>query len=232
MRGRWYGKFGNSRASFLSSSEEERHFEIENSKEIKKFLRLKVRELIYISVIDLPPHFFSQETRSKRVTRRDIPLGSMYHGAVGVDRLINSYSAGFLGSSKHRVVLDCGTATCVDFASDNLYRGGWISVGAETGLRALHENTARLPRLKPKKIKMKLGRTTYESLQIGIRESLLGQALEAEKIARKIFGRSKVDFILSGGWAHLIADQVEWRHEPLLGLLGLKKVDEYRKTRQ
>jgi len=74
-----------------------------------------------------------------------------------------------------------------------------------------------------------LGQTTEESMQIGVRNVLLGQMAQAETEAKKQFGRVKIDFILTGGWSFLVKNLTGWRHEPLLGLLGLKKIDEYRK---
>lgn len=229
MSNQWYGKFGNSRVSFMNQKLKLHHFELGEKTKIKNFLKREVQSLLYVSVIDSPQKFFPKQMKARRLVKSDIPIQSSYRSQLGLDRLLNIYSSSFLGTSKHRVVIDCGTATCVDFATKDSYLGGWIAAGAKTGLSALHVYTDRLPLLSPQKMTKELGQTTEESMQIGVRNVLLGQMAQAETEAKKQFGRVKIDFILTGGWSFLVKNLTGWRHEPLLGLLGLKKIDEYRK---
>lgn len=230
MSNQWYGKFGNSRVSFMNQKLKPHHFELGEKTKIKNFLKKEVQKLLYVSVVDSPQKFFPKQIKARRLVKSDIPIQSSYRGQLGLDRLLNIYASNFLGTSKHRVVIDCGTATCVDFATKDSYLGGWIAAGAQTGLSALHDYTARLPFLDPKRISKEIGQTTEEAMQIGVRNVLLGQMVEAERLAKKKFGKLKVDFILTGGWSHLVKNLTSWRYEPNLGLLGLKKIDECQKV--
>ena len=107
MSNQWYGKFGNSRVSFMDQKLKPHHFEISEKAKIKNFLNKEVQSLLYVSVIDLPQNFFPKQMEARRLVKSDIPIQSSYRSQLGLDRLLNIYASNFLGTSKHRVVIDC-----------------------------------------------------------------------------------------------------------------------------
>jgi hypothetical protein len=54
MSNQWYGKFGNSRVSFMNQKLKAHHFELGEKTKIKNFLKREVQSLLYVSVIDSP----------------------------------------------------------------------------------------------------------------------------------------------------------------------------------
>jgi type III pantothenate kinase len=97
--------------------------------------------------------------------------------SVGVDRLLNALGA-YSTLKQACIVIDCGTATVVDFVDgEGTFQGGCIAPGAATMLRALHEHTAKLPALQfavADVSKGPFGKDTAHAMQLGVAAAVRG----------------------------------------------------------
>ncbi len=98
--------------------------------------------------------------------------------AVGADRIANALGA--LETNKPPlIVVDFGTATTLDAVdAQGRYVGGAIMTGIEVSMRALFQNTAKLPVIELDVPKEAIGKTTVHALQSGIVRGYVG-AVEA-----------------------------------------------------
>lgn len=91
---------------------------------------------------------------------------------LGADRLAAAVGAATLRPGCDLLVADAGTCITYDFVSaDGHYRGGNISPGVGMRLRALHEQTARLPLVAssaPRPEPQAIGRTTETAMLAGV----------------------------------------------------------------
>ena len=169
------------------------------------------------------------------VIRGDIPapLTNRYaHPAhLGGDRLCAAVGAvNRLGAPV--IVVSLGTATVVDAVSaQRELLGGAIAAGVDTGLAALHEMTAALPRVTAESPLSVIGRNTEEGLHAG---AVLGTAALVEGLVarmREEIGPAKV--ALTGGHAALIAphlrDGEDWEVYPTLLMEGAGLIWEYQR---
>jgi type III pantothenate kinase len=107
---------------------------------------------------------------------------------VGFDRLLNAVAANVLRpSAAAAVIVDCGTATTVDYVSAaGVFEGGAILAGMELSARALHEHTALLPLISPQelhgdtlggRVLRALGKNTRDALRSGLLHGHVGAVL-------------------------------------------------------
>ena len=152
------------------------------------------------------------------------PLTNRYEqpARLGGDRLCAAVGAvNRLGAPV--IVVSLGTATVVDAVSaQRELLGGAIAAGVDTGLAALHERTAALPRVTAESPLSVIGRNTEEGLHAG---AVLGTAALVEGLVarmREEIGPAKV--ALTGGHAALIAphlrDGEDWEVYPTLLMEG------------
>jgi len=108
------------------------------------------------------------------------------------------------------IVVSLGTATVVDAVSaERELLGGAIAPGVDTGLAALHEKTAALPRVTAESPPQVIGRNTEECLRSG---AVNGTAALVEGLVARM--RAKIGeamVALTGGHAALIAPQLRSR---------------------
>ncbi len=123
---------------------------------------------------------------------------------VGADRICNA-AAGVWKYGKPLIIIDFGTATtfdCIDEKGD--YLGGVISPGIETSIKSLHLKAAKLPEIELQFPKTFIGRTTEESMQIGI---VTGTVFTVEalitEISKELIGKPLV--VATGGLAKVIS---------------------------
>ncbi len=121
------------------------------------------------------------------------------------------------------VVVCLGTATVVDAVSAKReYLGGAIAAGVETGLEALAERTAGLPRVEPGPVTAPIGRTTEECLRIG---GVLGTVGLVEGLVERMRGivGEAAPVALTGGHTGLISPHLRIAHQisPALVLVGV-----------
>lgn len=131
---------------------------------------------------------------------------------VGADRIANAIAAVELFPGKDRIIIDMGTATtfCAVNRNDE-YLGGVIAAGMALSMRALAQNTAKLPHVDLEFPADCLGRTTVESIQSGLYFGHLGLMREViGRLTVEIFGGRQPVIIATGGHARF------FQKEPLI----------------
>ncbi len=141
---------------------------------------------------------------------------------TGVDRVLN-VAAAFEQMGKACVVVDAGTAVTVDVCNDDgSFLGGAIAPGAQTQLEALHEKTAKLPRVELAAPKHPIGMTTAEAIQLGVYHGIRGMVKELVESYATEQG-TWPDIIATGGDAPVLFENWELVHAiaPDLTLYGI-----------
>jgi len=127
---------------------------------------------------------------------------------LGRDRMAAACGAKAIYPGKNCLVISAGTCMTTDILlGTGLYLGGNISPGLKMRLKAMHENTAKLPLAEPGWPDRPFGDSTIHALQNG---SGLGMAMEIEGIfqrAKDAFG--EVLIVMTGGDAVFLADRIE-----------------------
>ncbi|MDB5095876.1 MAG: pantothenate kinase [Cyanobacteria bacterium RYN_339] len=136
--------------------------------------------------------------------------------ALGIDRLANAYAL-FKHFGKG-IAVDFGTATTITVVDQaGVLAGGAIMPGLSTAMASLKRGTAQLPEVPVEATEALWGRSTRESIQIGV---VHGQA----GAIRHLIGRMPGDMpvVITGGWAGLMAGLLPatYRHEPAWTLEG------------
>lgn len=112
---------------------------------------------------------------------RDVPIPMLADvrepERVGQDRLLCALAA-WVSTEGPCVVVDCGTATTVDFVSEEgVFRGGAIAPGVLMMLDAMHRGTAALPRVvfDPSRVDVEpVGKDTESAMHVGVGEAIRG----------------------------------------------------------
>jgi len=141
---------------------------------------------------------------------------------VGADRVVNSLAAKHLYGAPV-IVVDYGTGTTFDVVDKTgAYRGGVIVPGIGMSLKAMHDQTAKLPLVKFAKVKKTVGRTTTEAIRSGIYYGTLGETREILSRIRKELGAARCPAVATGGWCHVFENTGLFREiKPDLTLMGL-----------
>ncbi|MGH7739262.1 MAG: type III pantothenate kinase, partial [bacterium] len=104
-----------------------------------------------------------------------IPVRYKRPREVGADRLVNSLAARHLYGAPV-IVVDYGTGTTFDVVDKKgAYLGGVIVPGIGMSLKAMHEQTAKLPLVRFSKVRRTVGRTTADAIRSGIYYGTLGE---------------------------------------------------------
>jgi type III pantothenate kinase len=97
---------------------------------------------------------------------------------TGVDRVVN-VAAAYEQMGKACVVVDAGTAITVNVCNDKgEFLGGAIAPGVGMMLDALHEKTAKLPRVELAMPSSPIGKTTEEAILHGVYHGVRGMVKE------------------------------------------------------
>lgn len=148
---------------------------------------------------------------------------------IGTDRICAA-AAAYDRLDGACAIASFGTATTVDCVSDEgHFLGGAILPGVQMSCQALHEHTARLPRIEPSVPAGPFGKNTYEAIAGGVAYGQVGALREiVERFARAL--NRWPHLVITGGSAPLIAEVAEFvdSHVPELCLLGV--VLAYRKA--
>lgn len=157
------------------------------------------------------------------------PLICDYHTpeTLGSDRLVAAVGAASVCPSTPLLVIDAGTCITYDFVSaDAHYLGGSISPGLGMRLRALHEQTARLPLVNADGVLPEIGYDTPTAIRIGVLE---GMAREIEGyISRFLRKNAGAKVFLTGGNAYRFAQEMEVERNDTLVEIGLNTILEHR----
>ena len=158
-------------------------------------------------------------------TRLPIKIVYKTPETLGRDRIAAACGAHALYPERNCLVVDAGTCMTVDLVlASGIYLGGNISPGLSMRLRAMHEETARLPLVEPGWPELEFGDSTLHALQNG---ACLGMVMEIEGLlnrAKEAYG--EVSIVITGGDAGFLANQKEsWIFaEPELVTLGLFQI--------
>lgn len=141
---------------------------------------------------------------------------------LGHDRIVDAALAA--ASYKCPVMtVDLGTATTFNVIDEKgCFRGGMISVGVMTGLRALHEKTAALPLPKLAAPAHLVGQNTPSCLLSG---AVIGTAAMIDGMAERVskeMGR-EVTVVMTGGYGEAVSPHLAYPHhyDPHLLMKGL-----------
>lgn len=128
---------------------------------------------------------------------------------IGADRIADAVAVLHLYPHKDSVVVDLGTATTFDIISrDSAYVSGVIIPGIHIAMKALNENTAKLPPVNILKPESVIGQSTITNIQSGLYYGHLGAMREILLgIAREQFSGEKPMVIGTGGFAHLFESE-------------------------
>ncbi|MBU0559382.1 MAG: type III pantothenate kinase [Bacteroidetes bacterium] len=124
---------------------------------------------------------------------------------VGADRIANAVAATKFFPRKNIIIVDFGTATtfCV-ISKNNEYLGGVIIPGIRISMESLESHTAKLPRVEIKIPDSSYGKSTVESIQIGLYTGQIGMVKEITKsITEEVFQEEKPLIIGTGGFSSL-----------------------------
>ena len=127
---------------------------------------------------------------------------------VGSDRIANAVAATKQFPNQNIIIVDFGTATtfCV-ISKSSEYLGGVIIPGIRISMEGLEKQTAKLPRVEIKSIEASYGKTTVESIQIGLYHGQIGMIKEITKnIINESFQGVKPMIIGTGGFSTLFAN--------------------------
>lgn len=141
---------------------------------------------------------------------------------VGVDRVCAA-AAAFHRMQEACAVASFGTATTIDCVSaDGLFLGGAILPGIEISCLALHEQTARLPRVQPAVPTGVFGKNTHDAIVNGVVYAAVGALREiVERFATEL--RQWPKLVITGGNAPLVAETADFidAYVPDLCLMGV-----------
>ncbi|MFQ5806541.1 MAG: type III pantothenate kinase [Phycisphaerae bacterium] len=141
---------------------------------------------------------------------------------VGVDRVCAA-AAAYDRIQACCAIASFGTATTVDCVSeDGRFLGGAILPGLEMSCDALHEHTARLPRVSPAAPHGVFAKNTHDAIVNGVVYAAVGALREiVERFATEL--RQWPQVLITGGSAPLIAETADFvdAHVPDLCLMGV-----------
>ena len=111
-------------------------------------------------------HFLSNQTSIPIKLNYDTPE------TLGPDRIAAAVGAYFLDPNSPWLIVDLGTCLTIDLLDRDQFLGGMISPGIDIRLRAMHEFTAGLPLVQMDDSKKFPGKSTEESIQVGVSQSI------------------------------------------------------------
>lgn len=149
---------------------------------------------------------------------------------VGADRIANAIGAINAFPNKNLIIIDMGTATTLCAINRQRdYLGGSILPGLRLGMESLRTNTAKLTEVNIEAPDSYIGRSTRESIQIGLYYGKLGALREIiAGLKNEVFAGEPVTVIGTGGFSQLYKDKALFDVIlPDLVLQGLTKAYEY-----
>jgi type III pantothenate kinase len=151
---------------------------------------------------------------------------------LGADRLANAVAAYTLYGGPV-IIVDLGTATKLCVVTEaGAYLGGIIAPGIQTGIDALVNAAAKLPRFEAVKPPAVIGRNTVHCLQSGIINGHVAMIRGLIRMIEAELGLPKVQTVVTGGLARLVAAEIPEfdRINPFLTLEGLRIIYEQNRT--
>ncbi len=124
---------------------------------------------------------------------------------VGADRIADAIAAMRQFPDKNLIVIDLGTATTFDIISkERAYLGGVIIPGIHIAMKALNENTAKLPPVNILKPEAVIGQSTVSNIQSGLYYGHLGAMREILRVITLEQFQGETPIVIgTGGFAYL-----------------------------
>lgn len=140
---------------------------------------------------------------------------------LGADRVVDILAAQKKFPNKYVIIIDFGTATTFEVIRNNKYICGAILPGINLSIKALFDNTAKLPKVRFETPKSILANTTIDQINVGIYYSNIGGIRELIKEYKKLFNDCYV--ITTGGLGEHISSVMPEIDEycPYLGEEGI-----------
>ena len=144
---------------------------------------------------------------------------------LGTDRLVNAVAA-YEKCGGACIVADFGTTINFDAVSaSGEYLGGVIAPGVDISLEALHQRTAKLPKVELSAPEHAIGRNTLSAVKSGVVYGFAGSVDGIVSRVREELG-DEATAIATGGLAHAIVpfcDQID-EVDDLLTLTGMRLI--------
>ncbi len=158
-----------------------------------------------------------------------LPISNMYDTpqTLGMDRLATAVGAWHLFPQKNCLIIDAGTCITYDFLDNQgNFQGGNITLGLEMRLKALHEFTAKLPKIEKNQTPLTLtGKSTAQAIHNGVVQGIIFEIkgyINAYLTEKQL---TKDDFcaILCGGDTDFLLSKINFQifARPNLALWGL-----------
>ena len=127
---------------------------------------------------------------------------------LGIDRMVLAAGAVLKFPQKTCLIIDAGTCITYDLVTSNrVYEGGAISPGIALRYSVLHTHTAKLPLLSAIYLENEVGKTTEDSIHIGVIAGVL-QEIDGF-ISKYSVNYSDLTVILTGGDANFLANRLK-----------------------
>ena len=145
------------------------------------------------------------------ITKNDLfPFKNLYATpeTLGIDRMVLSAGAVIQFPKKNRLVIDAGTCVTYDFIDENdNYLGGAISPGIRLRYEALHNYTAKLPKLNIENPENVIGNSTNNAIHSGV---INGLTFEIDGYIASHFKQNEnFIIILTGGDANFLSKRLK-----------------------
>ncbi len=138
------------------------------------------------------------------------PFTNLYQTpeSLGLDRMVLASGAVLSYPEQAVLVIDMGTCITFDFVdAERNYHGGAIAPGMQMRYQMMHEKTAKLPLLSPKFSKSVFGKTTEQSMHIGVTNAICSEIESYVDRIQKVYGNFTI--ILTGGDAVFFAKKLK-----------------------
>lgn len=149
-----------------------------------------------------------------------------YKGKIGSDRIAAYLGGEALFPGLPMLVVDLGTALTIDVADDEgKYRGGNISLGFISRMKALSTATSLLPEVEKSEGYISFGDNTVRSIQSGAINGVIGEIKFAAERAKQEYNIKKT--VITGGdglrFYDLLNKETDCFYDPYLVGRGLNR---------
>lgn len=187
-------------------------FEDSVKKILKKFLKIAVLVISSVGKLEIEAlNSFQGRVLIYVIDReKKFPFLNKYStpNTLGVDRMVLAAGAVLQYPEQNRLIVDAGTCVTYDFVdSNNVYHGGAISPGLRLRYEAMHNYTAKLPKLCFEEPYDLVGDSTIQSMHSGV---VNGLTFEIDGYSSQLKAQ-KENFIiiLTGGDANFLAKRLK-----------------------
>ena len=156
-----------------------------------------------------------------------LPIRNLYStpDTLGKDRIAAVVAAHHQFVDQDVLTIDAGTCVTYDFVdAQGVYHGGNIAPGLDMRLRAMHDQTARLPLVERGDSDRLVGQSTTEAMQNG---AVIGILLEIDGYIRRLRrDNAGIVTVMTGGDASYLSERLKTEIfvRPNLVLIGLNEI--------